>query len=288
MPVRDRTLEIIRKPEYNFRKSKAVIFLCGAKDSVTRNHLALFMRKNFENTLIFYADNVWDFLASQESQNSLEMETELARLSDMVCVIVESPGTIAELGAFSNNKELRKKLLPILNVKHKDDPSFINSGPVTWINNESAFAPAIQVNHKIILECAPELDERLRRIDTSTAPRVTDLKHEEKFILFLLCDLIALLGPCSLEDMHYYMNEVTSLNDIPAIDRLISLGAAMDLLERLTDGSDVRFFRRMGNKHYPSLQKSYYYSFPHLRAEVLSALQKIPAAHEWIKPGDRN
>ena len=173
-PVRNYVLSAFKRKEYHFRKAKSVIFLCGAKRSVARQNLADYLNEYHKNTLVFFADDVWDFLASQEDQNALEMETQLARLADMVCVIVESPGTMAELGAFSNNEELRYKLLPILDRRKKNDKSFIKSGPITWIDKDSLFAPSIWTAPAVILDCLPELEDRLSRIDVSEPPRVSN------------------------------------------------------------------------------------------------------------------
>ena len=60
------------------------------------------------------------------------MEAKLAGLSDIVIIIVESPGTLAELGAFSLSDPLRKKLLPLLDKKYRTGQSFVavlHAGP---------------------------------------------------------------------------------------------------------------------------------------------------------------
>jgi hypothetical protein len=47
----------------------------------------------------------------------------------MIILFVESPGSIAELGAFSALKTVQPKVLAVVNKKF-DRPSFIANGPV--------------------------------------------------------------------------------------------------------------------------------------------------------------
>ena len=85
------------------------------------------------------------------------MEAKLAALSDFV-LIVESPGTFAELGVFSLSDELRKKLLPILDIKYRSGQSFVETAPVRWTNRDSDLRPSIWVSHESILGAASFFD----------------------------------------------------------------------------------------------------------------------------------
>src|SRR5438128_76719 len=99
--VRDEILTAVQKNEYLFRRTPNVLFLCGAIKSKPRDRLAEYIRKKRDDTLVFYAEQVWSAISRLEDLGALEMEAKLAALSDIVVVIVESPGTFAELGAFS-------------------------------------------------------------------------------------------------------------------------------------------------------------------------------------------
>src|SRR5690606_21262580 len=114
---------------------------------------------------VFYAEAIWSDPSRPRNDNALEMENQLADLADAVIIIVESPGTFAELGAFSSNPSLRKKMLPILSHEYKNiKDSFIATGPVQWIDKDSLFKPSLYANHSMILQAAPEIDERMKRI----------------------------------------------------------------------------------------------------------------------------
>jgi len=123
--VRDEILEAVRRNEYRFRRTQNVLFLCGAAQSSRRDRLAEYLRKKRKDTLVFFAEDVWAAISQIKQLSALEMEAELAALSDIVVIIVESPGTFAELGAFSLSDPLRKKLLPILDQKYRTGQSFV-------------------------------------------------------------------------------------------------------------------------------------------------------------------
>jgi hypothetical protein len=62
--------------------------------------------------------------------NLLELEECLAGLSACILLFVESPGAIAELGAFSQMLQLRQKLLVVVEQSHFRQSSFIRNGPL--------------------------------------------------------------------------------------------------------------------------------------------------------------
>lgn len=147
-PVRDAIVVAFKKKRYVFRRLGHVIFLCGGAGSANRDTLRDYLRRHHPKKLVFYAESIWEQLAGQ-GVNALAMEEQLAVLADIVIIVVESPGTIAELGAFCLSDALRTKLLPLSDIRFKDDKSFINTGPVAWIDSTSAFGPTITTTTRL-------------------------------------------------------------------------------------------------------------------------------------------
>jgi hypothetical protein len=158
---------------------KHIVFLCGAANSIARPNLHNYLSTwEAETMLVFKADDVWAKIASTAGLNALQMEGLLADLADAVIIIVESPGTFAELGAFSNSEPLRRKLLPVLDIRYRDANSFINSGPVHWVNSDSLFRPTVTVDLSTILVAAKEITDRLDRLEPPSRQRVDNvLRH---------------------------------------------------------------------------------------------------------------
>ncbi|MFL9592035.1 retron St85 family effector protein [Aeromonas schubertii] len=133
-------------PQY---EKKNTIFLCGADindSSKFRAKLAASLTKKTKYELLFPEDIFDDLLAENGKYSLLELENILAKNVDAIIIIPESPGSLAELGAFSNNKELAKKTIVISNKKYEKKKSFINYGPYRLIR-KSGSGKVIHVNY---------------------------------------------------------------------------------------------------------------------------------------------
>jgi hypothetical protein len=232
VPARDRLIEYLRSSRYRFRRLDPVIFLCGAAASQPRDTLRDYLHRHLPNVSVFYAERVWEQIASSSGRSALKMESDLALLADLLVVIVESPGTFAELGAFSLSDELRKKLLPIVDERYFNQQSFISTGPLRWIDSDSNFKPTIYAPLKRILEAVDQVEERISRIPKSRTVKIDDLAESPKHLLFFLCDLISVIHPATADVVNYYLERIAPsiLSSDISIPTLIGLGVAMDLL----------------------------------------------------------
>ena len=140
VPVREALISYLHSDRYRFRRLAPVVFLCGAAGSASRDALRNYLSRHAPNLGVFNAERVWEHIAARTDCGALKMESDLAALADLVVIIVESPGTFAELGAFSLSDPLRKKVLPIVDRKYQNEPSFLSTGPLKWIDRESNFA----------------------------------------------------------------------------------------------------------------------------------------------------
>jgi len=280
--VRDDILEAVRRNEYRFRRTPNVLFLCGASNSLPRERLAEYIRQRREDTRVFYAEEVWAAISTIETMSALEMEAKLAALSDIVIIIVESIGTAAELGAFSLSNELRKKLLPILDVAFRKSESFIETGPIRWVDKDSDFRPAIWAKHNSILESAAEIESRLNKILPAPA-RVPDLAASPKHLLFFVCDLVAIFGPCPSPHIEFYAEKILGQKE-NSVRMLLGLARAMRLLNAFQSSGTEMFYRPLENGTLPVFHYSKrHFGIPSLRTKVLSVMQTIPAARSALR-----
>lgn len=279
--VRNKVLEAVRKNEYRFRRTPNVLFLCGGKDSIPRERIAEYIRKQRPDTKVFYAEKVWSAIAKLDL-SALEMEENLASLSDIVIIVVESPGTFAELGAFSSSPQLRKKLLPILESKYQHAQSFLETGPVRWIDKDSDFRPAIWVNHDRILDAATDLEARLNKV--LPAPHsIKDLATSPKHLLFFICDLVSIFGPCPSAHIEYYVRSLLPHNT-QSVLMLLRLGCAMGLLHTVNIETALELYYRPVEQdrllafHYTKK----HLGLPSLKAQILGVMQSIESARRAL------
>jgi hypothetical protein len=244
VPARERLVVALASPPYRFRRLKPVLFLCGAAKSAARDTLHKYLAATQPELGVFYAERVWEAISTKVNIDALQMENQLADLADMVIIIVESAGTFTELGAFAVAAPLRKKLLPILDDQYETHRnSFIATGPVRWINQDSDFAPCIFASHKRVLEAAGEIEQRLRRIKKRVT-HLKDLNGSKMHLLFFLCDLVSIIYPATAQMIQAYLARIAPALGVQEVDLrlLLALATAMNLLSlRETHGNSFYF-----------------------------------------------
>lgn len=131
------------------------VFLCGGKRD-ENDHLtsirSFFLKElndgpELLNASVLLAEDVNVFYPDSKFDNLIEFEKIVASASISTTIFLESPGSIAELGAFSEIPELEKRLLIFVDAKfHDGEPSFISDGPLRAIrNNSEDFVQTIDV-----------------------------------------------------------------------------------------------------------------------------------------------
>ena len=264
----------LRRNTYHFRNVGPVIFLCGGKESQPRDRLKRYLDRFHTKCHVFYAESVWDVIKRTDPElNLLQVEERLAKLSDMVLVIVESEGTFAELGAFAMSEPLRRKLLPVLESRFRDDPSFIRAGPVEWVDRDSIYSPAIWLNQERILESVDQIEERIARIPPDKERRVTALNASPKHLFFFVCDLVAVFGPCSETDVRDIARDVLQEEALD-VGLYLGLGRATGVLESFHFDESELFLRPLDDGRLRSFHRTKkYIDIPTLRARMVGATQ---------------
>lgn len=130
-------------------QSKTTIFLCGAdikNKETARARMAGILDINPRFHLLYPEDIFDDLLAGQGQYSLLELENILADSVDCIVIFPESPGSFAEIGAFSINEKLAKKMIVLSNRKYRNDKSFINYGPYRLIKRSKS-GKVININY---------------------------------------------------------------------------------------------------------------------------------------------
>lgn len=183
--------EKIYKP---FKSNKTAIFLCGADindNSKARAKLAglLKEKKRFE---ILYPEDIFDDLLVGNSHSLLTLESILADSVDAIVIFPESPGSFAEIGAFSNDERLRNKLICFANKKYQKNKSFINYGPLRLVKTSSSGTVA-----HIVYEDLDDVNKREKIYDTlvDSLLKIRKTSPTKKFIGNIL-EVENFLLPC--------------------------------------------------------------------------------------------
>jgi hypothetical protein len=124
-----------------FRPSK-FMFLCGgyiskdedAKPINLRDYL--FRVRQIANRYnIVLAEKATQLFRDSDYDDLISFEEDIARIASVVLVIAESPGSLAELGAFTANDTIRNALRVVIQQQHEIAESFVRYGPIERIKN---------------------------------------------------------------------------------------------------------------------------------------------------------
>jgi hypothetical protein len=87
---------------------------------------------------IFRPEEIQGWHSDAIYKNLMDFEADLASICSLVVVILESAGALVELGAFSQFRELSKKLIAIKSSSYSDAPSFINLGVLRFMTENKS------------------------------------------------------------------------------------------------------------------------------------------------------
>lgn len=149
--------------------------------------------KDVPDLTVRMPEGLFDDLLEKKAYDLLGLEEMLAHSVDAIVIFPESPGSFAELGAFSGNEALRKKTICVCEAKYKNQLSFINVGPIKILKN---------VKRSRVMYCKYKdlsISSESQLVAARIATQVRSIKREYPAAesgLFLLEDLVKLALFC--------------------------------------------------------------------------------------------
>ncbi|MCK4644026.1 retron St85 family effector protein [bacterium] len=120
----------------------------------------------------------------------LNFENQLAELIDIVIIVLESPGAIAELGAFANHEILNKKLIVVVSREHIRDKSFIIKGPIRYLKknklNQVIYTDYDKINSSIITRIYKSITTIIGESDCLEKYSISEREKRFIYVLILL------------------------------------------------------------------------------------------------------
>ncbi|HHT8827827.1 TPA: retron St85 family effector protein [Yersinia enterocolitica] len=217
---------VLKWDSKNFRVcyDEQIIFLCGAKvapvdekQSSMRGMFYKYCKEN--NTRIFnkllLAEAFKKYLRDSHYPDLISFEKDIANISSLIVIFLESSGSIAELGLFCNLTDINKKLLVIVpenEIEGEKRESFIFLGPLTYlkekINNNSYKVYPVPNGTESYNE---HLEFILNDVVDMVPSDEVDFKFDEGnsgHLAFLLTHIIALAMPIRLKEIIMCFNEL--------------------------------------------------------------------------------
>jgi hypothetical protein len=217
-----------------FTRPSKFVFLCGGIISSTTqpNTLRDYLYRTRHlsahlNAKVVLAEEARDLYRSTKYRDLISFEEDIARIASLVLVIPESPGSLAELGAFATNEVIRQTLCVIMQERFANDESFIRLGPVEniiqnqgrdfvgfypWRVNDTSYRISVRSISPHYRAVVDFINNHLNRVPAST------LFHRTKelilfFIIYWIINILVAVSSSVLKTAYY----LSSLMRIPTI-----------------------------------------------------------------------
>ena len=198
----------------NQPKNAFSIFMCGgAGKEASKFRFAL--GKAIEDTKsqtsifsVYYPETLFsEFFYGRSKRNLLGLEEILADNVSSVVLPLQSPGTFAELGAFVSNERLRPKLIIINDKKYSRSRSFINDGPIAYLDKKNIIFDDMSSDKESIDLLKYKIREKTRQIkqENKTGKSIFDIR-------FVLCVMIYVFDPISKTELKDYVISSSAFN----------------------------------------------------------------------------
>ena len=263
--------DVFLEKEIFFALGRHIVFVCGgAKRTSFKSRFITHVRKCKPNLKTFLAEEAGNNLLSHskaEFVNLAQFEDLIASVFDSILIFPESPGSIAELGYFSNSEKIQEKVLVANDSKLQGD-SFINLGPVSLIDSKSIFRPTIYLDRNkpdfdVIIQKLLRYDEKRVQRDRFEYNSYKNLSIREKFAVVL--ELIGIFRGVNLSGLKKCIKTVFKGYDEKEILRFISILDTAGFICRL--GSNYEYFSLTPDTH--TLLEIDHYGIDTLRARVI-------------------
>ncbi|CAM9988855.1 unnamed protein product, partial [Chrysoparadoxa australica] len=222
---RNQLIAELARTELLVRPFSGYIFLCGGPIDVRASQPVsirdALLRRLHENPNI--SDSVkiaedfqeWGFDGIYT--DLLTFETHLAELASVIVVILESEGSLAELGLFSAIDGVKHKIQVFIDEVHYESESFIRLGPIKYM--EDALENQAEVESWLVKrESGWKYDQGKaasvsRDITSAVQHRLDQSKsreedfNSEKWLhrVLLACDVISFAGALTLSEISKYL-----------------------------------------------------------------------------------
>ncbi len=191
-----------------------ITFICGGPVDarVTSNHS---IRNMFMNLSAGMSDKSEGFTLAENFKdwqsgysNLADFENDIAALASIIVIILESAGSLAELGLFFANPELRKKMVVVVHSGHHLSESFIKFGLLNPLESERESSVLVyEIDHKKIDEITKDevkdiIEEVFHisdQIEKTSAFNLNDHGHTI-FLIFQIVNLFTILTFAEIEE----------------------------------------------------------------------------------------
>lgn len=265
---------LINLDESRMKPFRGFIFLCGGKvDALSHQPVSVrdaicreLVKYSEINNRVRLAEDFKDWSHDGIYRELASFERHLAELSSLIVLVLESPGSLAELGLFSVVEEFQEKLLVFMETEHYRAESFIRLGPIDFlekIKRNQAHCHRWSRTEGQRLVFVPELAAALQpELAEAIQSRLLGAERETNFdsarwlhVALLICDLANLFAALTIRELRELLRVLNihrSESDLRQTLYVLELAGFI----RMEPKGDQRFYVAADNDLFLHLQLS--------------------------------
>jgi hypothetical protein len=233
------------------------LFLCGGEVNATadippsfRDRLLQYSAVNEEklHDSFVLAEKFKDYFKENTYTDLLVFEDDIASISTLVIILLESPGAMVELGLFCTKPELYKKLLIVAPQEHvQEEDSFIYLGPLKYIKKKSEHSVAVypwpESTSKEYDICNLEDLCDVIKLKLSNVPKREQFNRDNSgHLALLICEVINISYPVIFSDIEFALEAMGLDVSQSEIFRQIYLLIKIGLVATIEYGSSYKYY----------------------------------------------
>lgn len=234
-----------------------IVLLCGGQTSGNGDDIARRTAQSLRQAIhdyvlttstqpdfeLFLPEEITDWEFGGVFEDLMSYEHELANICALIVIIIESAGSIAELGAFSQSPSLKKKIVAVKS-SYINDASFIELGLLRHISSETddrrnvkLYPWSVQHPHNISPtlpeDIVSEISDELELLSKTNQFDADNGAH----ILTLICELLTLFKALKESELLDYLNQASITITKSELKRKLFLLERFNIIKILGYGS---------------------------------------------------
>jgi hypothetical protein len=239
--------------------SAPIIFVCGGLTDVKEIEPpsirdALLRRLVRDRALkVVFAEDYKDWINDSIYNDLMTFEDDIAQISSLIVLILESPGSLTELGLFSSSIDFISKLLVLVSTEHYDEDSFIKLGPIRYL--ESMSNSCVYAYPWDPRQPSRTITPYISDIETDISNFLSKANKTEKFsadnnghIAFLVYEIISFLRAAKFKEIHDFLGSIGIFFKQEKTKRIIFLLKKISLIEQIKRGN-IEYFLPLEDQH---------------------------------------
>lgn len=239
------------------------LFLCGgeidAKASIPpsfRDRLVTYSASSVPDihNAIVLAEKFKDYFKDNTYTDLLAFEEEIANISTLVIIFLESPGSLVELGMFCSKPDFYKKLIIVVPEEEiESEDSFIYLGPLEYIRKKDStsvvtypWPKSDDNNYDIgnVIDLCDVINTKVKLF-----PKKEKFKQEHSgHIALLICEIVALSYPVLVSDIELVLESMCINISKPTVSRHLYLLIKIGLVKLLHYSSYQYYYPSKGHQ----------------------------------------